>query len=145
MFSSIFGQFSVLPGAITIPPDSILPFTESNIDNTIGFNLSGGQITVQNSGVYAMDFRITLASANAGVFVTRINGVNIFNTAFATTGAGGTAPSAITTTSTTFFRLNANDIVDIFRLNGTSDISTTGSIDGTNFSTIQLRLIKLMD
>ncbi|MEE2019579.1 hypothetical protein P4V63_16585, partial [Bacillus toyonensis] len=137
-FSNVFGQFA-RSGPVAIPPDSILPLNFSNNDNTSGFSLAGGQVTVQNSGVYAIDARITLNNPDAGAFAIRVNGVNITPTAGSSTGGGGTA------SSTTLVRLNINDVVDIFRSGGIANISTSSSVDAQTFITIQLRLIKLMD
>ncbi|WP_237982762.1 hypothetical protein [Bacillus thuringiensis] len=116
-FSNEFGQFAT-SGQITIGINSILPLNLINTNNTFGFSLAGGRVTVQNPGLYAIDTGVTLDTTSSAIFIIRVNGVSTTSTARSSIGTVGGIAS-----STTLIRLNSNDVVDIFRSGGTGIVS----------------------
>ncbi|CDN39510.1 unnamed protein product [Bacillus thuringiensis DB27] len=104
--------------------------------------MNSSQITVQEAGVYLVDFRVSLAPANGGVFILRVNNIAVPHMSFSV-NVGGTATSVIVGSSTTITRLNANDIVDIFRAGGSTNIQIGDAIDSLSTTAAQLRLVKI--
>lgn len=142
--SSVFGNFW-LSSAIDISPNTIVPLTVANADNSLGFLLAGGQVTVPASGIYLISYRVTTAQASEVSFIIRRNGANI-------TGSAGTSSSADSAGDgnafgmvTSFTRLAAGDIVDIFRTGGIADQFLQSFADGTTTVTGFLTLVKIAD
>ncbi|MFF2530312.1 hypothetical protein ACFVS2_15555 [Brevibacillus sp. NPDC058079] len=142
--SSVFGNFW-LSSAIDISPNTIVPLNVSNADNSLGFLLAGGQVTVPASGIYLISYRVTTAQASEASFIIRRNGANI-------TGSAGTSSSADSAEDgnafgmvTSFTRLVAGDIVDIFRTGGIADQFLQSFADGTTTVTGFLTLVKIAD
>ncbi|MGG1325423.1 collagen-like protein, partial [Bacillus tropicus] len=137
----VYGHFT-LSYAASVSPDSIIPLNFSNDLNTSQFSLNSSQITVQEAGVYLIDFRVSVAPANGGVFILRVNNISLPHVSFSV-NVGGTATSVIVGSSTSIIRLNANDIVDIFRTGGSTDIQIGAAIDSISTTAAQLRLVKI--
>ncbi|GED61371.1 hypothetical protein ABER61_16240 [Brevibacillus formosus] len=142
--SSVFGNFW-LSSAIDISPNTIVPLNVSNADNSLGFLLAGGQVTVPASGIYLISYRVTAAQESEVSFIIRRNGTNI-------TGSAGTSSSADSAVDgnafgmvTSFTRLAAGDIVDIFRTGGIADQFLQSFADGTTTVTGFLTLVKIAD
>ncbi|MBW5471247.1 hypothetical protein GPJ61_25980 [Brevibacillus formosus] len=142
--SSVFGNFW-LSSTIDISPNTIVPLNVANADNSLGFLLAGGQVTVPVSGVYLISYRVTAAQASEVSFIIRRNGANI-------TGSAGTSSSADSAEDgnafgmvTSFTRLAAGDIVDIFRTGGIADQFLQSFADGTTTVTGFLTLVKIAE
>ncbi|WP_308201867.1 collagen-like repeat preface domain-containing protein [Bacillus mycoides] len=140
--ATVYGHF-YNNGIITVPPNTSIPFNSSNINNTSQFTLNNSQVTVLETGVYLIDYRITVAAQQGGSFVFRVNAASITASAGSSENTGGAGNSTTSASTTTLTRLNANDIVDIYRTDGSADIQIGNTVDGTTTVSIQLRLIKI--
>lgn len=142
--SSVFGNFW-LSSAIDISPNTIVPLNVSNADNSLGFLLAGGQVTVPTSGIYLISYRVTTAQASEVSFIIRRNGANITASAGTSSSADSAGDGNAFGMVTSFTRLVAGDIVDIFRTGGIADQFLQSFADGTTTVTGFLTLVKIAD
>ncbi|MFC8683918.1 hypothetical protein [Brevibacillus porteri] len=142
--SSVFGNFW-LSSAIDISPNTIVPLNVSNADNSLGFLLAGGQVTVPASGIYLISYRVTTAQASEVSFIIRRNGANITASAGTSSSADSAGDGNAFGMVTSFTRLVAGDIVDIFRTGGIADQLLQSFADGTTTVTGFLTLVKIAD
>lgn len=142
--SSVFGNFW-LSCAIDISPNTIVPLTVTNADNSPGFLLAGGQVTVPASGIYLISYRVTTAQASEVSFIIRRNGANITGSAGTSSSADSAADGNAFGMVTSFTRLAPGDIVDIFRTGGITDQFLQSFADGTTTVTGFLTLVKIAD
>ncbi|MFF0829244.1 hypothetical protein ACFYU8_20375 [Brevibacillus sp. NPDC003359] len=142
--SSVFGNFW-LSSAINISPNTIVPLTVANADNSLGFLLAGGQVTVPASGIYLLSYRVTTAQTSEVSFIIRRNGANITASAGTSSSADSAGDGNAFGMVTSFTRLVAGDIVDIFRTGGIADQFLQSFADGTTTVTGFLTLVKIAD
>ncbi|MED4898212.1 hypothetical protein P9737_24485, partial [Brevibacillus porteri] len=142
--SSVFGNFW-LSSAIDISPNTMVPLNVSNADNSLGFLLAGGQVTVPASGIYLISYRVTTAQASEVSFIIRRNGANITASAGTSSSADSAGDGNAFSMVTSFTRLVAGDIVDIFRTGGIADQFLQSFADGTTTVTGFLTLVKIAD
>lgn len=118
-------------------PIPILPFTyvspyPATTQGSFVLN-NNGSITVLESGIYAADAKIQLASGNYAQWTLQVNGqgqyVPYYNAA---TNTGGTSVLSIT------FAVNQGDIVSIGL-----ESSSTIILESQNTPTIALRMVKI--
>ncbi|PSJ92228.1 hypothetical protein C7R93_20285, partial [Brevibacillus fortis] len=142
--SSVFGNFW-LSSAIDISPNTIVPLNVANADNSPGFLFAGGQVTVPASGIYLLSYRVTTAQASEVSFIIRRNSANITASAGTSSSADSADDGNAFGMATSFTRLVAGDIVDLFRTGGNADQFLQSFADGTTTVTGFLTLVKIAD
>ncbi|WP_179884398.1 BclA C-terminal domain-containing protein [Bacillus cereus] len=140
--SQVYGNFWSQIATLSISPNSIIPLINANPDNTPGFILSNSQVTVPEDGVYLISYRVTTSINNAMSCTIRRNGINL-------PGASSSPDSASdgnsSNTITTFTRLSAGDVVDIFRSFGFAPQLIASSADTIFSVPAFLTLIKIAE
>ncbi|RAT98348.1 hypothetical protein ASG16_006545 [Brevibacillus sp. Leaf182] len=102
-------------------------------------------MTVPASGIYLISYRVTTAQASEVSFIIRRNGANITGSAGTSSSADSAADGNAFGMVTSFTRLAAGDIVDIFRTGGIADQFLQSFADGTTTVTGFLTLVKIAD
>ncbi|QUG94802.1 MULTISPECIES: collagen-like protein [Bacillus cereus group] len=140
--SRVYGNFWSPIATVSILPNSIIPLITANPDNTPGFVLNNWQVTVPEDGVYLISYRVTTTINNAMSCTIRRNGINLPGTS----SSSDSAPDGKSSnTITTFARLSAGDVVDIFRLFGFDPQSIASSADTIFTVPAFLTLIKIAE
>ncbi|WP_218012606.1 hypothetical protein [Bacillus toyonensis] len=116
----------------------------ANPDNTPGFILSNGQVTVPEDGVYLISYRVTTAINNAISCTIRRNGVGLSG-AGASSSPDSASDGNSSNTVTTFTQLSAGDVVDIFRVSGVNSQLISSRIDNIFTVPAFLTLIKIAE